>query len=268
MRGKLMANRLKNKTAIITGAGTGIGKAIARIFAAEGARVSVCGRTKQTLQETLAEIRKAGGEGIALPCDVSDSAQVERLVRQTVSAFGGLNVLVNNAGVRGSICTLEQLTEEEWQRTFDIDAKGSWLCSKAAIPEMRKSGGGSIIMVSSISAHIGQATQGCYNAAKAAQELLMKCMALDFAKDKIRVNSVCPAWVLTEMNRSQLAEMEANPDSVFPPGFRYKDVLAMHPIGRIGQPEDVAWAAVYLASEESSWVTGSSLMVDGGYTCQ
>ena len=96
----------------------------------------------------------------------------------------------------------------------------------------------------------------------------MKCMALDFAKDRIRVNSICPAWVLTEMNREQLAGMEANPDQIFPPGLRFKDVLALHPIGRIGLPEDVAWAAVYLASDESSWVTGSSMMVDGGYTCQ
>jgi len=263
-----MSSRLKNKTSIITGAGAGIGKAIAKVFAAEGARVCVCGRTKDTLNQTVAEIRQAGGEAMAVACDVADRAQVANLVRQTMSTFGALHVLVNNAGVRASIGTIEDLTEAEWQRTFDIDAKGTWLCSKMAIPELRKAGGGSIIMVSSISAHIGQTKQGCYNAAKAAQEALMKCMALDFAKDHIRVNSICPAWVLTEMNRAQLAEMEANPDRVFPPGFRYRDVLALHPLGRLGQPEDVAWAAVYLASDESSWVTGSSLMVDGGYTCQ
>jgi NAD(P)-dependent dehydrogenase (short-subunit alcohol dehydrogenase family) len=133
---------------------------------------------------------------------------------------------------------------------------------------MKKAGGGSIVMVSSISAHIGQTKQGCYNAAKAAQELLMKCMALDFAPDGIRVNSICPAWVVTEMNREQLAEMAKNPDKVYPPGFKYTDVLKLHPIGRIGTAEDCAWAAVYLASDESSWVTGSSLMVDGGFTCQ
>ena len=263
-----MPNRLKNKIAIVTGGGAGIGKAIASIFAAEGAAVTVCGRTQETLNATVAEIRQAGGQAIAISCDVSDRAQVQSMVRQTVSTFGGLNVLVNNAGVRASIGTIEELTIEEWQRTFDIDAKGSWLCSKFAIPAIRRNGGGSIVMISSISAHIGQAKQGCYNAAKAAQELLMKCMALDFAKDQIRVNSICPAWVLTEMNRAQLAEMKADPDRVFPPGFRYTDVLALHPIGRIGEPEDIAWAAVYLASDESSWVTGSSLMVDGGYMCQ
>ena len=121
-------------------------------------------------------------------------------------------------------------------------------------------------MISSNCAYIGLGKQGCYNAAKAAQELLMKCMALDFAKDKIRVNSICPAWVVSEMNREQLAEMEANPDKVFPPGYRYRDVIALHPIGRVGLPEDVAWPAVYLASDESTWCTGASLPIDGGYT--
>ncbi len=263
-----MPNRLKDKRAIITGGGTGIGKAIAKVFAAEGCKVTVCGRTLETLDQTVAEIKSKGGDAMGIRCDVSQGDQVQALVQQTVEKFGGLNILVNNAGVRGSIRTIEDLSEAEWQRTFDIDAKGTWLCSKYAIPEMRQSRGGSIIMISSISAHIGQAKQGCYNAAKAAQELLMKCMALDFARDNIRVNSICPAWVITEMNREQLAEMQAHPDQVFPPGFRYRDVMALHPMGRVGEPEDVAWAAVYLASDESSWVTGSSMMVDGGFTCQ
>ncbi len=186
----------------------------------------------------------------------------------TVEHFGQIDILVNNAGVRAGIYTILELTEDEWHRTLEIDAKGSWLCSKYAIPEMKKVGGGSIIMVSSISAHIGQVKQGAYNVAKAGQELLMKCMALDFAADNIRVNSVCPAWVLTEMNREQLREMQSEPNKPFPPGISYQDVLRLHPIGRIGDPEDVAWATVYLASDESKWVTGISLMVDGGYTCQ
>src|SRR5216684_3789967 len=135
-----MPNRLKNKIAIVTGGGAGIGKAIASIFAAEGAAVTVCGRTQETLNATVAEIRQAGGQAIAISCDVSDGAQVQSMVRQTVSTFGGLNVLVNNAGVRASIGTIEDLTIEEWQRTFDIDAKGSWLCSKFAIPAIRRNG--------------------------------------------------------------------------------------------------------------------------------
>lgn len=263
-----MGARLKEKVAIVTGGGSGIGRAIAAIFAREGAQVMVCGRTEAALDDTVKTIVRAGGDASYLRCDVSQAAEVKELVLRTVERYGRLNVLVNNAGVRGSIGTVLELTEEEWDRTFAIDAKGAWLCSKYAIPEMKKAGRGSIIMVSSVSAHIGQAKQGCYNAAKAAQELLMKCMALDFARDGIRVNSICPAWVRTEMNQTQLAEMAANPDRAFPPGFRFADVLRLHPLGRLGTPEDCAWAAVYLASDEASWVTGTSLFVDGGFTCQ
>ena len=263
-----MPGRLKDKVALVTGGGSGIGRAIAIVFAREGGKIAVSGRTRATLEDTVTRITGEGGEAVCIQGDVSKASDAENMVRQTVVRYGKLDVLVNNAGVRGSIRTIEDLTEEEWQRTFDVDAKGSWLCSKFAVPEMRKAGGGSIIMISSISAHIGQTKQGCYNAAKAAQELLMKCMALDFAPDNIRVNSICPAWVLTEMNREQLVQMKAEPTKKFPPGFTYDDVVRLHPIGRIGTPEDVAWAAVYLASDESSWVTGSSLMVDGGFTIQ
>lgn len=264
-----MANRLDGKVALITGGGTGIGRDIAVIFAREGAKVVVTGRTVATLENTVSKIKAQGGAAIYVQGDVSQAPSVEKMVNETVAKYGKLNILVNNAGVRASIGTILDLTEEEWQRTFDIDAKGSWLCSKYVIPEMRKAGGGSIIMISSVSAHIGQARQGCYNAAKAAQELLMKCMALDFAPDKIRVNSICPAWVETEMNRKQLAEMAADPDSEYPPGFSFNYITkTLHPIGRVGTGEDCAWAAVYLASDESTWTTGSSMMVDGGFTCQ
>lgn len=263
-----MANRLRDKVALVTGGGTGIGKAIAIIFAREGARVAVSGRTASTLTQTVKQINSEGNDAIYVQGDVSISADADRMVKHTVAKYGKLDVLVNNAGVRASILTVLELTEEEWERTFDIDAKGTWLCSKAAIPEMQKAGGGSIIMISSNCAYVGLRKQGAYNAAKAAQELLMKCMALDFAPDKIRVNSICPAWVRTEMNKEQLAEMEANPEKEFPPGFKFSDVVALHPIGRIGEPEDVAWAAVYFASDESSWATGSSFALDGGYTCQ
>jgi NAD(P)-dependent dehydrogenase (short-subunit alcohol dehydrogenase family) len=190
------------------------------------------------------------------------------MIERVVDEFGTLHVLVNNAGVRASISTAEELGEEEWDHTFDVDAKGSWLCSKYAIPHLRGAGGGAIVMISSISAHIGQPKQGCYNAAKAAQELLMKCMAIDFAADGIRVNSICPAWIRTEMNRQQLQEMQQQPDRKYPPGISFNDVLRMHPLGRIGEPADVANSALFLASDEARWITGISLMVDGGYTCQ
>ena len=263
-----MPHRLQDKVVLITGGGTGIGKATALRCAAEGAKVAVCGRTSSTLDAVADEIRGQGGQALPVCCDVSVADEVSTMVQSVATEYGRLDVLVNNAGVRASIGSIEQLTEEEWQRTFDIDAKGSWLCSKFAIPVMRQSGGGSIIMISSVSAHVGQPLQGCYNAAKAAQELLMKCMALDFAKDNIRVNSICPAWVRTEMNRDQLAEMQANPERRFPPGISYREVEKLHPVGNVGEPDDVAWGVIYLASDKSRWVTGSSLMLDGGYTCQ
>ena len=263
-----MSDRLKGKVAIVTGGSAGIGRAIAETFAAEGADVAICGRRREKLDEALQCLKRIGGEAIGIQCDVSIESEVQDLVSETVRHFGRLDVLVNNAGTFGGNVTIEDLDEEQWDHIFAVDAKGSWLCSKYSLPEIRKAGGGSIIMISSISAHIGQPEQGAYNAAKAAQECLMKCMALDFVKDKIRVNSICPAWVRSDMNREQLAQMEADPDKIFPQGISYNDILRMHPIGRIGEPQDVAWAAVYLASDESSWVTGSSLMVDGGYTCK
>ena len=263
-----MADRLKDKIAIITGSGTGIGKAMAVLFAREGAKVSVCGPDLKLIEATVAQIQAEGGQAISIHCDVSDSELVQAMVARTVEIFGRIDVLVNNAAVFPSIGTILELSEEEWQRTFHVNAKGAWLCSKYVIPEMRRVGGGSIIMIGSVAAHFGQIKQGAYNASKAAQGLLMKCMALDFAPDKIRVNSVCPGWVLTEASGGIVGKMRAEPEKVLPPGLSYLDLLKLHPLGRIGEPEDIAWAAVYLASNESRWVTGSALFVDGGYTCQ
>jgi NAD(P)-dependent dehydrogenase (short-subunit alcohol dehydrogenase family) len=263
-----VAHRLRGKVAIVTGAGSGIGRVIAVLFAAEGARLVLCGRTPRTLAETAGLICGAGGECLEIPCDVSDGVAVESMVAQSAGRFGRIDVLVNNAAIPASAVTAAALSEAEWQRTMDVNAKGSWLPSKAVIPHMRRGGAGSIVMISSISAHLGQRAHGAYNAAKAAQGALMKCMALDFAPDGIRVNAVCPAWIATEMNREELRQMEADPQRIFPSGLSYADLLRLHPLGRIGRPEDVAWAALYLASDEAAWVTGASLFVDGGYTCQ
>lgn len=262
-----MSGKLANKVALITGGGTGIGKGIAQAFLREGARVMISGRREESLRRT----RDEAGAGSSLEHvvgDISVARDAERMVEATIERFGTLDILVNNAGVRASIVTILELTEEEWDRTFDIDAKGSWLCSKHAIPWMQRHGGGSIIMVNSISGFIGQPRQGCYNAAKAAQLALVKCMALDFARDGIRVNAVAPAWVETDMNRSQLAEMRSSPGTRFPPGLTYEEILDMHPIGRIGTPRDVAGAVVFLASDDAAWITGTTIMVDGGYTCR
>ena len=249
-----MADRLKGKVAIVTGGSTGVGKGIAKLFVAEGAGVAIAARNKKMLDEALQEI---GSESaIAVECDVTRSDDVKKLIKQTVNRFGKLDILVNNAGKNPTReFTVEDTTEEEWDEYQAINAKGSFLCSKYAIPLIRKAGGGSIIMISSISAHIGQNNTGPYNSSKAAQEGLIKSMAMDFARDRIRVNAICPGWVMVESLRE--------------PRLKIMDYIeSIHPIGRIGTPEDIGWAAVYLASDESTWVTGASFAIDGGYRAQ
>jgi len=257
-----MADRLKGKVAIITGGGSGIGEATAIIFAREGAKVALAGRRLHKIQAVADRVKAEGGEAIAVQTDVRFADQVQNLIEKTVERFGKLDVLFNNAGVRASRCTVVDCTEEEYERTMATDVKGLWLCCKYAIPHMIKNGGGSIINCSSISAFIGQPLQGVYNVTKGGIDVLSKCMALDFAKYNIRVNNVNPAWVKTEMNEEELAQMKARG------GKEWEEVVRLHPLGRLGEPEDVAWAVVYLASDESSWVTGISLLVDGGYCCQ
>lgn len=266
-----MVNRLQGKVAIITGGGSGIGRSIAEVFSSEGAKVVVCGRTLVSINKTADLINKDGKESIAIKCDVSNSKQVDFMVKKTIKIFKRIDILVNNAGIFAESKLVEEFSEEEWDRIFNIDSKGSWLCSKYCIPEMKKVDGGSIIMISSVSAHIGQRLQACYNAAKAAQEGLMKCIALDHAEDGIRANSICPGGVATERNKFNEWKSKdyPNPKGIVPMGLKsFSDIVNLHPIGRIGQPIDVAWAAVYLASDESSWVTGASFMIDGGYTCK
>ena len=257
-----MANRLKGKVAIITGAGSGIGEATAIIFAREGARVVLAGRRAAKIQTVADRIGTEGGEALAVQTDVRFADQVQNLVKKSVEHFGKIDILFNNAGVRASQTTVVDLTEEEYERTMATDVKGVWLCCKYCIPEMIRNGGGAIVNCSSISAFIGQPLQGVYNVTKGGIDVLTKCMALDFAKDHIRVNNVNPGWVKTEMNEKQLAEIKARG------GKEWEEVLRLHPLGRLGEPEDVAWAVLYLASDEASWVTGASLLVDGGYCCQ
>lgn len=261
-----MVDRLKNKVAIITGGNRGIGKSMAEIFLSEGASVVICGRDEKSLVKTYEDLKKINDNIIPIQCDISVENQVKNMIGQTVKKFGKLDILVNNAAIGGRQKTLEELTEAEWDLMFNINTKGPWLCSKYAIGEIRKSGGGSIIFISSVSAYRGQAINECYNASKAAEELLMKNMAIDFAKDNIRVNSICPAWVGTEDNK--LINMGKN-DAINILGFKkLSEAIKLHPIGRIGNPQDIAWAAVYLASDESTWVTGASFFIDGGYTCK
>jgi NAD(P)-dependent dehydrogenase (short-subunit alcohol dehydrogenase family) len=247
-----MVDRLKGKVAIITGGSAGIGKGIAKIFVSEGAKVAICSRNEKMLQDAIVEIGENNTLGVR--CDVTKSDDVKNLINQTVKKFGKINIVVNNAGKNPArLFTIEDTTEEEWDEFQGINAKGSFLVSKYAIPEIRKAGGGSIIMITSISAKIGQANVGCYNSSKAAQEGLIRSMAVDFAKDKIRVNAISPGWVMVENL------LEARTKII-------DYINSIHPAGRIGSTEDIAWAAVYLASDESTWVTGAVFDIDGGYT--
>jgi NAD(P)-dependent dehydrogenase (short-subunit alcohol dehydrogenase family) len=248
--------RLANKVAIITGGGTGIGRATAILFSREGAKVVITGRRREPLEETMGVITSENGVGFYSQCDVSKKDEFQVTLDRTIKEYGKIDILVNNAAVFvGNGKTIIDLSEEEWDTLMAVNLKGVFLCSKAVIPYMINNGKGVIVNCSSISGHIGQPKQGAYNAAKGGVELLSKCMALDLAAHNIRVNTVCPGWVEIDANREDIR-------------VRREEILRLHPIGRVGQPEDIAPAFLYLASDESAWVTGTSLMIDGGYTAQ
>jgi NAD(P)-dependent dehydrogenase (short-subunit alcohol dehydrogenase family) len=248
--------RLAERVALITGAGTGIGRATAMAFAREGAKVALAGRRKEKLQQVAEEIAAEGGQALPLPCDVTIAADVDRAVRETLEHFGALHILVNNAGVL-SHATVEQLSEEDWDRVMRVNIKGPFLMSRAVLPAMRQAGGGSIINIGSILGLLAMKARAAYCASKGGVTMLTKAMALDHAHENIRVNCICPSLVETEMVRSLF------PNS--PEGRALREArLSGIPLGRIGKPQDVASLAIYLASEESSWLTGVAIPLDGG----
>lgn len=247
-------SRLKNKIALITGAGTGIGRAIALAFAREGAQLALVGRREEPLESVA---RETGGSALVLAADVSKQGDIDRTLAEAATRLGGLNVLVNNAGIL-HIGTAEQITEEQWDETFGINVRGLWLLSRAVLPHMRKSGGGSIINVASVLGINGARNRASYAPSKGATILLTKCMAIDHGHEKIRVNAICPSFIETDLT-AEVLRKAADPERV------RRDRISVHPAGRLGQPEDIAGMAVYLASDESSWVTGATLAVDGGY---
>ena len=246
--------RLSGKTALITGAGSGIGRACALAFAREGARVALVGRRKDRLEKVAKEM----GEAEVFSADISNKEKVDLLVNQASARLGSLNILLNNAGVLLP-GTAESVSDGDWDRTFEVNVRGLWLLSRAVLPHMRKAGGGSIINMSSVLGLVGARNRAAYSASKGAVTMLTKCMALDHAADKIRVNCICPAFVETELTSDFITNA---PD----PAAALRDRINLHPIGRLGQPQDVAGMAIYLASDESSWVTGSAFAVDGGFT--
>jgi NAD(P)-dependent dehydrogenase (short-subunit alcohol dehydrogenase family) len=252
--------RLTGKRALITGGGTGIGRGTAELFAREGARVMVTGRRRAELEETVRLVEQAGGTAALATGDVARPEDAERMVRETVAAFGGVDVVVNNAGILVRNATVTSVSIEDWRRVIDVDLHGVFLVSRFALMEMVPAGrGGAIVHVSSVAGIVGDPKLAPYNAAKGGVNLLTKNMALDFAPHGIRVNAVCPGRIATPMPRSRLR-----------PGEDWEAVLQAWgkniPLGRVGRPQDIAQAILFLASEESSWITGTTLVVDGGAT--
>ncbi len=246
--------RLKGKVVIVTGGGTGIGRAIALRFGMEGATVVVNGRRAAPINAVADVINAAGGHAQAVTGDVTQAGDVSRLMEGVVAARGRLDVLVNNAGVMVSRTTAGDCDNADWQRTLDANLTTVFRCSKAALPALSASRG-AIVNVASTAGLKGSPSLTAYGVSKAGVVSLTKTMALDYAPHGIRVNAVCPAYVETDFNRDYLAAMRAD--------GRYAALLAKHPLG-LGRPDDVAWAALYLASDEARWVTGVALPVDGG----
>ncbi|MGF7233406.1 MAG: SDR family NAD(P)-dependent oxidoreductase [Frankia sp.] len=250
--------RLKDKVAVITGAGSGIGKAIAHRFAGEGANV-VCASISGRAVDVAAEIGAAeiGGAAIGVQADVSDEADVRSLIATAEEAFGRIDVLVNNAGFGGTLMPLHEQTAEDWDRVHGVNLKGVFFCMKYGILSMRKTGGGSIVNISSATAVVGWKHHGVYGAAKAGVNQLTKVAALDYADDNIRVNAVCPGTIWTGL--VSLSKQFPEP----PPGvFRLPGI----PMDRWGRSDEIASAALFLASDEASYITGVLMPVDGGYS--
>ncbi len=250
--------RLSGKVALITGGGTGIGRAIALAFAREGASVTVAGRRLEKLREVISEIQKQDGAGLAMECDVTRARDVERAVKGTVERFGRLNVLVNNAGTL-HVSTVEGISEEEWDRVMTVNVKGPFLISRAVLPEFRKCSGGAIVNIGSVLGLVAMKDRAAYCASKGGVTMLTKAMAIDHGHENIRVNCICPSIVETELVKG-LFDASGQGQAL------RKGRLAMIPLGRFGQPVDVAEMAVFLASEESSWLTGAAIPLDGGLT--
>lgn len=245
--------RLKGKHAVITGGGSGIGAATALLFAAEGARVTLLDYDLGAAEQVVAQIGQAGGTAAAWACDVSDANQVKQGVEQSRQHFGGIDVLFNSAGIaiRKTVADTEV---EDWDRVLATNLRGSFLCSKYCLEHFH-AGGGSIVHVASVTGIVGVRSRAAYSASKGALVALTRNMALDLAGRNIRVNCVCPGFVKTPMARALMED-----------AARYQRLVAMHPLGRLGEPEDVAHAVLFLASDESRWITGTALVVDGGFS--
>jgi NAD(P)-dependent dehydrogenase (short-subunit alcohol dehydrogenase family) len=249
-----MTAELQGRVALVTGGTSGIGRDTAILFAKAGAKVVVAGRREMEGKETVELIRAAGGDGVFVKADVSKAAEVDALVQRTLEKFGRLDVAFNNAGIEGHWVPITEQSEEDWDSTIDINLKGVWLCLKYEIQQMLKQGGGgAIVNMASVAGLMGFAGGATYVASKHGVIGLTKSAALENARSGIRVNVVCPAVIETPMAERAYED----------PEFR-KFALGLHPIGRFGRPEEISEAIVWMCSDRASFMTGQSLVLDGG----
>lgn len=250
-----MSAKLSGKVALVTGASSGIGRASAIAYAKEGAKVVLASRNEEMTCETLRMIEEAGGEGIFIQTDVSRASDVEAMVSKTMETYGRLDCAFNNAGVGGPAGALFALSEEDYDAVMNVNLKGVWLCMKYQIPAMLSKGGGTIVNMSSTAGLLGAAGIAAYTASKHGVVGLTKAAAIEFARANIRINVVCPSVIDNTVMINQVKE--AYPDV-------FQHLLSTHPVGRIGQPEEVANAVIWLSSDDASFVTGGVFPIDGG----
>lgn len=250
-----MAKDLDGKVAIITGGTSGIGRDTAVLFALHGAKVVVAGRRQTEGEETIKQVRAAGGDGLFVRTDVAKSGDVEALVKKTVEKFGRVDTAFNNAGIEGTWVPIVDQTEKDWDQLIDINLKGVWLCLKYEIQQLLKQGkGGTIVNMSSVAGLMGTPAAAPYGASKHGVIGLTRTAALEYAHQKIRVNAVCPAVIETPMGERLFGAPEAR-----------QWALSKHPIGRFGKPMEIAEAVLWLCSDKSSFMTGHYIVLDGGF---
>ena len=253
-----MAELTKDKVALVTGAGSGIGRAAAQIFAREGAKVAAADVNRASAEETVGMIREAGGEAFGLQADVSKAAEVEAMVDAVVGTYSRLDCAFNNAGIEGVLASTADYTEADWAPVIAVNLTGVWLCMKYEIPRLLETGGGAIVNTSSAAGLLGAPRMPAYVASKHGVVGLTKTAALEYAKSGVRVNAVCPGVIDTSMV-GRLKERRPR---------MFEKIVRGEPIGRIGQPEEIAETAVWLCSDAASFVTGHAMSVDGGIVAQ
>ena len=250
-----MTRELEGKVGLVTGGTSGVGRETSVLFAKSGAKVVIAGRREPEGEETIELIRAAGGEGLFVKADVSKASEVEALIQKAVERFGRLDVAFNNAGIEGVWAPIIKQSEEDWDRTIQVNLKGVWLCLKYEIRQMVKQGkGGAIVNMASITGLVGSAGAAAYSASKHGVIGLTKSTALEMARSGIRINAVCPGVIETSMS-----------ERLFGAPNVHKYVLSCHPVGRFGRPAEVAEAVVWMCSDRASFMTGQCLVLDGGF---